>query len=230
MGHPIMGTNSFDGILSPTSLSSPPLVSSSSYPVQDPTKAAMMREKKDQLFADLLPSTAHPIPEKKKKFEPEIKKVAKPTLAQLQERKKQEDEEAFRVSSSVSNDDEKIEVTVDWPLSPFDDVLPAEPPDSTPEHLLASSTPKSAASTAVSELQSPQQIEPPQAQVLNMDDFDAPFKGAGSQNQSFESAFQAHGALESELAPSPATNDPFAPTGTAVSPTPKTSAAAWSTF
>ena len=225
MGPLPMGT--FNGILSPTNVTSPP-VAGSEFPLQNPPEASMMGEKKDSMFADLLTSTSHPIPEKKKKFEPETKKVAGPTLAQLQEKKKKEEEEAFRVSNS-SHDDEQIEVTVDWPLSPFDDVLSNESPNNMPELLLASSTPKSATATAADQ-QAPsnqQRNDLPLAQVLDTDDFDTAFKEAGDQEQNIESAFEMNPAPQ----PKPlATNDPFAPTGSAVSPTPQTSASPWSTF
>ena len=224
---PPVGVNSFDGILSPMVVSSPPRPEGSGWPPPNPSEVAVQREQRDRMFADLLPQTSHPIPEKKKKFEPEMKKVAKPTLAELQEKKKKEQEQAFMASTSAASPKEKSEDLVDWPSSPFDDVAPTQVPEAISGPPLASSSPVSTA-TATGTQPTPSDSagqENPFAQVFNSD-----MVTGGSQDQKIASAFETQAAPESEAGPSPpATNDPFAPTGTAASPTEKTSSP-WSTF
>ena len=234
-----MGTNSFDGILSPTVISSPTQpppggVGGSGWPPQSAQETALQREQRDRMFADLLSQTLHPIPEKRKKFEPEKKEVAKPTLSELQEKKMKEQEQAFKASISATSTEEKGEDVIDWPLSPFDDVVSTQPPEEMPEPLFASSP--VATATATGNQQTPgesageQQKEQLTQVLLDLDSFDAaPLQQGGTQNQSIESAFEA--PQSQALPPSPpATNDPFAPTAThAASPTEK-APNPWNTF
>jgi hypothetical protein len=108
-----MGVNSFDGALS--------LTDGSSWPAQSPPAMnTSLNEQRDHMFADLLPSGPHTIPEKKKEFEPQ--KAAPPTLAQLQEKKKNKQEVAFRDTT-----DQTQEEATNWPPSPFDALSPTQP-------------------------------------------------------------------------------------------------------
>ncbi|CAI8001468.1 hypothetical protein GBAR_LOCUS3197 [Geodia barretti] len=228
-----VGVNSFDGILSPTLVNSPPRPPAGSvWAPQNAPEIALQREQRDCMFADLVSQTSHPIPEKRKEFEPEVNKVAKPTLAELQEKKKKEQEEAFIAITSAESTEEKGEEVVDWPSSPFDDIVLTQPLGSIPEPLLASSSPVSTATATGSQQKSSESTgqKDPLAQVLDLDNFDAAFQEGGTQDQSIESAFEAQAAPKSQPLPSPpATNDPFAPTATVASPTEKT-AAPWSLF
>ena len=228
-----VGVNSFNGILSPTLVNSPPRPPAGSvWAPQNAPEIALQREQRDCMFADLVSQTSHPIPEKRKEFEPEVNKVAKPTLAELQEKKKKEQEEAFIAITSTESTEEKGEEVVDWPSSPFDDIVLTQPLGSIPEPLLASSSPVSTATATGSQQKSSESTgqKDPLAQVLDLDNFDAAFQEDGTQDQSIESAFEAQAAPKSQPLPSPpATNDPFAPTATVASPTEKT-AAPWSLF
>ena len=108
-----MGVNSFDGALS--------LTDGSSWPAQSPPAMnTSLNEQRDHMFADLLPSGPHTIPEKKKEFE--AQKAAPPTLAQLQEKKKNKQEVAFRDTT-----DQTQEEATNWPPSPFDALSPTQP-------------------------------------------------------------------------------------------------------
>ena len=110
---PATGVDCFDGAFS---LSDGPL-----WSVGQPAPVnTSLDEQRDHMFADLLPSGSHALPEKKKEFEPQ--KVVSPTLAELQQKKKNEQEAPFR-----DTPDQEQEEATDWPFSPLDAVPPAQP-------------------------------------------------------------------------------------------------------
>ena len=210
----LVSANSFDGVFSP-----PP----TGLPAQSPSVQVALNEQRDRMFVDLLPSGSHEISEKRKEFEPQAKKVAAPTLAQLQETKRKEEEEAFTNSAEKS-----LGEMTDWPQSPlFDNDVQTHPTSSNfsePLVSLGSSSTASLPAGDPSESTRPQQ-KTTDAQVVTLDEFDAAFQEAGSQERDIESAFEVKNA------PKPlATNDSFSPNnGSVTSPEPK-SAVPWSTF
>ena len=228
MGAPMlaMGVNTFDGVLMPTTISSPPnqQTGNPSWSPQDASGKAVLNEERDKMFADLLPATALPNPsEKKKEFEPQ---TPQPTLAQLQENKQREQEATFRGSSS---DDNLKEEATEWPQSPFD-AHPTTPADSLLSGSSLSSTVLSGGEQLLSTSQ--QASDKVDTQVPpQLEDFDAAFEEAGTTKDlegDIDSVFevkQPH-ILQS---PGPATNDPFKPNDTAGQSAVK-DPAPWSTF
>ena len=229
---PFMGMNSFDGVLSPTVISPPPPSGSSSWSAQPPPPLnTLFTEQKDSLFSDLLPTGAlgsNDSPERKKKkdFEPE-KKVAQPSLAELQENKKKEQEAAFRRKSETLLQDN----TSDWPTSPFDSVAPTQSTGALPEPLSAVPLLPTVAGdqqVPVNSIEKPQ--KDPFAQVNNtMEDFDAVFQEVGKQEQNIESAFEVKFSTKPQYQPTPATNDSSASKDSTTAPDQK-AAAPWIPF
>ena len=208
---PLMGTNTFDGIVSPTVINAPAQTGAASLSGQPPSHNTVLNEQRDTMFADLLPSTSHPLPEKKREFEPETKKVTSPTLAQLQEKKKKEEEEAFRASTEETPTEE-----TDWPLTPFDT---ASPNTSFPEPLGDFSTPSPASlSTGDQQVPIKQQEKATGPHTPPLDDFDEAFQAAGRKEDNFESAFEVKVTAKPQPLSPTITNDPFLPNGTVASP------------
>lgn len=213
-----MGANSFDGMFSPT-IYSPPSTGESLWSAQSPPENASFIEQRDQMFADLLPLGAHSLPDKKKEFEPQ--KVTSPSLAELQDKKKREQEEAFIASTSTPK--ETLDEANEWPTSPFDDVtsteiFPEPPLDRSPQLLPEN-------------LQAPTSTTKQQqnTQVNTLDDFDRAFQEASNKVEDIDSAFEVKITVIPQPQPSgPAANDPFVVNGSATSPELKN--APWSTF
>lgn len=215
-----MGANSFDGIFSPT-IYSPPSTGESLWSAQSPPEDVSFIEQRDQMFADLLPLGAHSLPDKKKEFE--AQKVTSPSLAELQDKKRREQEEAFIASTSITK--ETLNEANKWPTSPFDAVtvtdsteIPPEPPLNRSPQLLSEN------------LQAPTSTTKQQnAQVNTLDDFDRAFQEASKEVKDIDSAFEVKTTVIPQPQPSgPATNDPFVVNGSATSPELKN--ALWSTF
>lgn len=208
------------GMLSPALISSPPPMQTGNpnWSPQSPSAKALLDENKDKMFADLLPSTTHPITEKKKEFEPQNKKPVQPTLAQLQENKKKEQEAAFRASNSIDTQKTNEEIT-EWPPSPFD---ASSQPSNLFDSLLDGSSPSSTGEQV--------SITQPQQKAIPLDDFDAAFEEASSKDGDIASAFDMKTEPQTIFSPKvAATNDPFSPTDTVSPPVPK-DPTPWSTF
>ena len=216
-----MGANSFDGMFSPT-IYSPPPTGESLWSAQSLPEDTSFVEQRDQMFADLLPLGAHSLPDKKKDFEPQ--KVTSPSLAELQDKKRREQEEAFIASTSTTK--ETLDKANEWPTSLFDDVtvtdsteiLPEPPVDRSPQLFPENLQ----APTSTTKQQQNTQVNTP-------DDFDRAFQEASNEVQDIDSAFEVKITVMPQLQPSgPATNDPFVVNGNATSPELKN--APWSTF
>lgn len=182
-----VGANTFDGPLSFNMIGSPP----PTIP-QNPPEVAVLMEQRDKMFADLLPKTSHPIPEQKKKFEPEMRRPSQPTLSELQEKKKKEEEEAFQASNSTTATGEDV---VDWPSTPFDDLLAPTPFDNPPQ---STNTQEAITNTTQD------------AQVLNFDDFDTAFEKAKDKEQTQPAATNdPFTPTNTAPAPTPITSSPW---------------------
>lgn len=222
-----MEANSFDGVFSPT-IYSPPSTGELVWSAQSPPGDGSFTEQRDQMFADLLPLGAHSLPDKKKEFEPQ--KVTSPSLAELQDKKRKEQEEAFIASTSTPK--EAVDEADEWPTFSFDAVTITDSTGILPDPSLERS-PQAPTNTIpqAPTITTPQAPTTKQqnAQVNTLDDFDRAFQEASNEVHDIDSAFEVKTTVTPQPQPSkPATNDPFAVNGTATSPELKNTP--WSSF